>query len=59
MMRLFGVLFVVCVFLLIATAAGSIARRKGRPFWLYFAAALIAGPLALLVAILLPRRRVT
>jgi hypothetical protein len=48
MITLFGVLFAICVVLLIATAAGSIAQRKGRTFWLYFVAALIVGPLALL-----------
>jgi hypothetical protein len=40
-----------------ATLAGSIAERKGRPFWLYFAASLAVGPLALVGAMLLPRRR--
>jgi hypothetical protein len=58
MVNLLGVIFAVCVVLLIATAAGSIAQRKGRTFWLYFVAALIVGPLALLGALLLPRRRI-
>jgi hypothetical protein len=58
MVRVFGVVFAVCVFLLLATAAGSVAERKGRPFWLYFMASLIVGPLALVGALLLPRRRI-
>jgi hypothetical protein len=59
MVNLLGVIFAVCVVLLIATAAGSIAQRKGRTFWLYFAASLIVGPLALVSAFLLPRRRIS
>lgn len=55
MIKLLGVLFAVCAVLLVATAAGSVARCKGRAFWLYFVAALIVGPLALLGALLLPR----
>jgi Kef-type K+ transport system membrane component KefB len=53
----FAVVFAVSVILLVAFVAGEIAARKGRPFWLYFAAGLIVGPLAVLGALLLPRNR--
>ena len=58
MVQLSAVLFAVCAILAMAVAAGSIARRKGRRFWLYFVASLIVGPLALIGASLLPRRRI-
>jgi hypothetical protein len=57
MVRIFGFVFAVAVWLLLAWGAGSVADRRGRPFWLYFAATLVVGPLALLAALLLPRRR--
>ena len=57
MVTVLSVLFAVSVILLIAVAAGSIAERKGRPYWLYFTASLFVGPLALVGALLLPRRR--
>jgi hypothetical protein len=40
-----------------AWLAGTVASRKGRPFWLYFAAAWVVGPFALFGALLLPRPR--
>ena len=48
--------FVAGVWLLLALAAGRVAERKGRSFWLYFAASLLVGPLVLIGAFLLPRR---
>jgi hypothetical protein len=56
MVRAAAIVFALCVILVIAWGAGRVAQRKGRPFWLYFAAALLVGPLALLGALLLPRR---
>ena len=58
MLTVLSILFAVSVILLVAAAAGSIAERKGRPYWLYFAASLFVGPLALIGALLLPRRRI-
>jgi Kef-type K+ transport system membrane component KefB len=55
--QVLGVLFAIVVLLAIATSTGRIASRKGRPFWLYFLAGLIVGPIALVGALLLPRRR--
>jgi hypothetical protein len=40
-----------------AILAGWIASRKGRPFWLYLAAGMLLGPIALIASALLPRRR--
>jgi MFS family permease len=40
-----------------AILAGWLADYKGRQFWVYVVAALIVGPLVLLVALLLPRPR--
>jgi Kef-type K+ transport system membrane component KefB len=57
MVHALAIAFAVCVILLVAMAAGEIAQRKARPFWLYFVAGLIAGPLALVGALVLPRRR--
>ena len=57
MVKALAILFAVCVIALQAFLAGWVADREGRPFWLYFAASLIAGPLALVGALLLPRRR--
>jgi hypothetical protein len=57
MLSVLAVTFAVTVFVGQAYLAGRVARRKGRPFWLYFAAALIVGPLALVGALLLPRHR--
>jgi MFS family permease len=57
MVKALAILFAVCVIALQALLAGWIADRKGRPFWLYFAASLLVGPLALAGALLLPRRR--
>jgi NADH:ubiquinone oxidoreductase subunit 6 (subunit J) len=57
MVKVLAIIFAVSVLLLIAVAAGEVANRKDRPFWLYFAAGLIVGPLALIGALLLPRRR--
>ena len=53
----FGLVFAIAVMLAIATSPRRIARRKGRPYWLYFAAPLVVGPIALPAALLLPRRR--
>jgi hypothetical protein len=55
--RVFGLLFAIALFTLFGWLAGTVARRKGRPFWLYFVAAWIVGPLALFGALLLPRAR--
>jgi predicted Kef-type K+ transport protein len=41
----------------LAFLAGHVAQRKGRPFWLYLLAGLIVGPLALIAALVLPKRR--
>jgi hypothetical protein len=57
MVRVLAVIFAICVFLLVAALAGTVAERKGRPFWLYFVATFFVGPLALIGALLLPRRR--
>jgi len=40
-----------------AALAGSIAARKGRPYWLYVVAGLLLGPIVLIGAVLLPRKR--
>ncbi len=56
--HLLGGIFAMAVVLLQAWLAGRVAQRKGRPFRLYFVAALIVGPLALFGALLLPRRRI-
>jgi len=45
------------VFVGLAVLAGWIAQRKGRPFWLYLIAGLVVGPVALIVALVLARRR--
>jgi Kef-type K+ transport system membrane component KefB len=57
MVKVLAVIFAACIILLVAFLAGELAQRKGRPFWLYFVAGLIVGPLALLGALLLPRHR--
>jgi hypothetical protein len=57
MVKALAILFAVCVIMLQASLAGWVADRKGRSFWLYFAASLLVGPLALVGALLLPRRR--
>jgi hypothetical protein len=57
MARVFAVMFAVCIILLLAFLSGEVARRKGRPFWLYFGTGLVVGPLALLGALLLPSHR--
>jgi hypothetical protein len=44
------------VFVGLAVLAGRVAQRKGRPFWLYLVAGLIVGPLALIAALVLPKR---
>jgi MFS family permease len=54
---IYGILGVLLIIVLPAYLAGWVARRKGRTFWVYFAAGLIVGPLALLIALILPRRR--
>jgi MFS family permease len=54
---IYGVLGVLLIIVLPAYLAGRVARRKGRTFGVYFAAGLIVGPLALLIALILPRRR--
>lgn len=41
----------------LAVLAARVAQRKGRPFWLYLLAGLIVGPLALIAALVLPKRR--
>lgn len=40
-----------------AYLAGWVADRKGRNFAVYLVAGLIIGPLVLLIALVLPRRR--
>ena len=40
-----------------AYLAGRVADRKGRNFGLYVVAGLVVGPLVLLIALVLPRRR--
>jgi hypothetical protein len=55
---IYPALAICLVILLPAYLAGRLARRKGRPFALYFVAGLVLGPLALLIALLLPRRRI-
>jgi hypothetical protein len=52
----YGALGSLVIILLPAYLAGTIAQRKGRPFALYLAAGLIVGPIALLIALVLPRR---
>jgi len=51
-----GLLGLLVIVVLPAFLAGRVARGKGRPFWLYMLAGLVVGPLALLVALVLPRR---
>lgn len=53
-----AITFAICVLLGQAWLAGWVAACKGRPFWLYFVAALLIGPLALFGALLLPGRRI-
>jgi hypothetical protein len=53
----YAVLGVLLIIVLPAYLAGYVARRKGRTFWVYCAATLIIGPLALLIALLVPKRR--
>ena len=40
-----------------AILAGKVAERKGRSLALYMLAGLIVGPIVLLAALILPRRR--
>ncbi len=40
-----------------AYLAGRLAERKGRPFAPYLIAGLLLGPIVLIAALLLPRRR--
>jgi hypothetical protein len=55
--HVFGLLGVLVIIVLPAYLAGRVARGKGRPFWLYLVAGLVVGPLALIIALLIPRRR--
>ena len=55
--HLFGLLGVLAIVVLPAFLAARIARVRGRPFWLYLVAGLLVGPLALIAALILPRRR--
>jgi membrane protein DedA with SNARE-associated domain len=57
MSAFYGALGVLVIIVLPGYLAGRVARAKGRQFALYFCAALIVGPLALLIALILPRRR--
>jgi hypothetical protein len=57
MAALYGALGVLVIIVLPGYLAGRVARSKGRPFALYFCATLVIGPLALLIALVLPRRR--
>jgi ABC-type Mn2+/Zn2+ transport system permease subunit len=52
-----GILGVIVLLVIPALLAGRIARRKDRPFWLYLVAGLLLGPLALIAALVLPKRR--
>jgi len=52
-----GAVLAVLVYVGLAVLAGWVAQRKGRPFWLYLIAGLVVGPFALIVALVLPRRR--
>jgi hypothetical protein len=55
--HIFGIVFAVAVIGAQAWLAATIARRKDRPFWLYFVAGVIVPLFALLGALLLPRHR--
>jgi hypothetical protein len=50
-------LVVIAVWIGQGALAGRIASVKGRSFGLWLAAALIVGPIVILAALLLPRRR--
>jgi predicted transporter len=52
-----AILVLAFVYVGLAILAGKIAQRKGRPFRLYLLAGLILGPLVLLAALVLPKRR--
>jgi len=47
----------ILIFLSAAYLAGRVAHSKGRPFWVYLVAGLVVGPIALIIALLVPRRR--
>jgi hypothetical protein len=51
--RVFGVLAIL-VFIGLACFAGVVAQRKGRSFGVYTIAGLIVGPIALLIAAVVP-----
>jgi hypothetical protein len=51
----YAALAILVILVLPAYLSGWIARGKGRPFWLYFAAGLVVGPMMLIATLLLPR----
>ena len=54
---LYAALAIVVILMLPAYLSGRIARGKGRPFGLYFAAGMLLGPIVLIATLLLPRHR--
>jgi hypothetical protein len=51
----YATLAILVILVLPAYLSGRIARGKGRPFWLYFVAGLVVGPIMLIATLLLPR----
>jgi hypothetical protein len=53
----YAALGILVILVLPAYLSGRVARGKGRPFGLYFAAGLLLGPIVLIATLLLPRHR--
>jgi hypothetical protein len=52
---LYAALAILVILVLPAYLSGRLARGKGRPFWPYFVAGLLLGPIVLIATLLLPR----
>jgi hypothetical protein len=57
MIALYVTAAVIVLLVVPAYLAGRVARRKARPFGVYFVAGLLLGPIVLGAALLLPNRR--
>ena len=56
---LYVALAIALLLVLPAYLAGRVAERKGRMFVLFFSSGMMLGPIVLVAALLLPRRRGT